>query len=105
MVACPLSPSVPDTVALSISVHGFIGGAFLHADHDVVLPAEQATLRGLFDYCRDHLDLDVWNVFEQNERLRDNILVNGDRWAVAAHADIRLPDDAQVALLSPMAGG
>lgn len=100
-----MSPSVPDTVTVSISVHGFVGGLFLHADHDVVLPAEQATLRGLFDYCRDHLDLDVWDIITMNERLRDNVLVNGDRWAIPAHADITLPDNAQVALLSPLAGG
>lgn len=92
-------------IAVSISVHGFVGGQFLHVDHDVVLPVERATLRGLFDHCRDRLDLDVWEVLELNERLRENVMVNGERWSVADAADTPLPADAQVALLSPMAGG
>lgn len=103
--ASRLSPSGPATVAVSISVHGFIGGAFLHEDHDVVLPGGNATLRSLFDHCRDTLELDVWKVLDMNERLRHNVMVNGARRAVPDDMDAPLPDGAQVALLSPMAGG
>lgn len=100
-----MSPNETATIGVSISVHGFVGGRFLHVDHDLHLPPEGATLRALFDYCRDHLDLDVWDVLEQNERLQQNVMVDGVRKAVPDDMDTPLADGAQVALLSPMAGG
>lgn len=100
-----MSPDVPATVAVSITVHGFIGQEFLHEDHDVELPSDRATLRHLFDYCRDELGLDVWEVIQLNKRLQKNVMVNGLRQAVPDDVDTPLPDGAQVALLSPLAGG
>jgi molybdopterin converting factor small subunit len=95
------------TSGATIRVHVLIRGRIGEGWHDVdeaVRVRDGMTLGEFIDFASDR-GMPLRQALADSPHLRDTLMWNGERSAVAEHADQPLADGDTIYLLAPLAGG
>lgn len=90
-------------IRVKILIKGRIGAGWLDVDRELALP-EGMTLGELIPHASDR-GIPLRDAIENSPHLRDTLMWNGERCAVAEHRDRPLADGDTIYLLAPLAGG